>query len=63
MESSSFSLLAQTALAARDHLSATASSNERGERRMAALGATALFQEALLSALRAHLAEFKTVAR
>ena len=63
MDSSSFSVLAATALASRDRLTTTASASDRGEFRMAELGATALFQEAVLSALRAHLAELKTVAR
>jgi hypothetical protein len=62
-----FALAASRALGARDRLAALASearsSRGPGERRMAEIGASALFEEALLGALRAHLAELKAVAR
>lgn len=63
MESNSFGSLGVEALAARDRLSAAASLPGAQERRMSAVGSTALFEEALLGALRAHLAELKMVAR
>lgn len=63
MESNSFALLGMGAVAARDRLADAASTPGPQERRMAAIGSTALFEEALLGALRAHLTELKLVAR
>ena len=66
MEPNDFALAGRTALEARDRLSALAASSaasDTPERKMAAIGQAALFEEALLSALRAHLAEFKLVTR
>jgi len=42
---------------------ASLAANGADERHMAEIGSAALFEEALLSALRAHLAELKSVAR
>lgn len=62
MEPNNFSLAGARALQARDHLTSLARAGG-DERRMAEIGTTALFEEALLGALRAHLAELKLVAR
>ena len=50
-------------LEARDRLTMLSRLPSRDEHRMAEIGATALFEEALLGALRAHLAELKMVSR
>ncbi|MBV8074711.1 MAG: hypothetical protein JO140_04705 [Candidatus Eremiobacteraeota bacterium] len=65
MESNSFAFVGAKALASRDHLlaAAAAAAHEHRESRMAEIGAGAVFQEALLGALHAHLAELKLVAR
>jgi hypothetical protein len=62
MEANDFGFAGTQALEARDHLAQLA---QRGadERHMAEIGKTALFEEALLGALRAHLNELKIVAR
>ena len=58
-----FSAVATQAIAARDQLTALARLPERDEKRMAQIGASALFAEALLGALHAHLAEVRIVTR
>jgi hypothetical protein len=63
MEANVFPYLGARLLDARDRLTAIASEGGSSERRMAKAGANAVFQEALLGALRAHLAELRTVAR
>ena len=62
MEANDFSIAASRALEARDRI-ATMAAQGIDERKMADLGSTALFEEALLSALHAHLAELKMVTR
>ena len=51
------------ALDARRHVEALAPSAALNERASARLARAALFQEALLGALRAHVAELRTVAK
>ena len=63
MESNSFDFVGAALVASRDHLSKVAATAGGDERRMTEIGTTALFEEALLGALRAHLAELKSVAR
>jgi hypothetical protein len=63
MEPNQFGLLAARAIGARDELTALARLPERDEKRMAQIGETALFEEALLGALHAHLAEVRIVTR
>ena len=53
----------QAALAAREHVEQLAPGAAHDERASARLARAALFQEALLGALRAHAAELRTVAR
>jgi hypothetical protein len=52
-----------TALEARRQLESLAPGAARDERASARLARAALFQEALLGALRAHVAELRTVAK
>lgn len=54
---------AAAALAARDHFERLAPDAARDERNAARLAKAALFEEALLGALRARFAELRTVAR
>jgi len=61
MESNDFSVAGSRALEARDRLTSLAQQGD--DKHMAEIGATALFEEALLGALRAHLNELKIVAR
>lgn len=61
MESNAFASTGARALEARDRLAVLARNAD--ERTMPEIGATALFEEALLSALHAHVAELKMVAR
>ena len=63
MEPNDFAFAGSRALEARERLAMLSRLPDRDERRMAAVGTTALFEEALLGALRAHLAELKLVAR
>jgi len=51
------------ALAARDRLDVLAKEPARDERSAARVAKSALFEEALLGALKARLAELRTVAR
>ncbi len=51
------------ALAARDRLDAVAKAPARDERSAARVAKAALFEEALLGALKSRLAELRTVAR
>ncbi|HEY0394352.1 MAG TPA: hypothetical protein VGD01_07630 [Candidatus Elarobacter sp.] len=53
----------QAALAARERLERLAPDAARDERAAARVARAAVFQEALLGALRAHVAELRTVAR
>jgi hypothetical protein len=62
MEANDFGFAGARALDARDHLTALAQENG-DDRHMAEIGKTALFEEAMLGALRAHLNELKIVAR
>jgi hypothetical protein len=62
MEANDFSVAAARAIQARDRLTSLAQQGG-DERHMAEIGTTALFEEALLGALRAHLNELKIVAR
>jgi hypothetical protein len=62
MEANDFAFAGTRALEARDHLAQLAQQGG-DERHMAEIGKTALFEEALLGALRAHLNELKIVAR
>ena len=62
MEANDFSVAGARTLEARDRLSELAKKGG-DERHMAEIGTTALFEEALLGALRAHLNELKIVAR
>lgn len=55
--------LADAALAARSQLDAAARNAARDARGSAAFAQAALFEEALLGALRARFAELRTVAR
>ena len=54
---------AAASLAARDRLEALAPQAGRGEHASARLAQAALFEEALLGALRARFAELRTAAR
>ena len=54
---------ADASLAARDRIEALAPNAAGGERGAARLAQAALFEEALLGALRARFAELRTVAR
>jgi len=63
MEPNDFAVAGAGAIQARERLTALARLPDRDEGRMAAIGETALFEEALLGALRAHLGELKIVAR
>jgi hypothetical protein len=54
---------ASAALAARDRVELAARSAARDERGAAALARSALFEEALLGALKARFAELRTVAK
>mgnify|MGYP001194579672 CR=1 FL=1 len=54
---------AGASLAARDRVEALAPGAAHDERASARLAQAALFEEALLNALRARFAEFRTVAR
>ena len=54
---------AVASLAARDRIEALAPGAARDERGSARLAQAALFEEALLNALRARFAEFRIVAR
>ena len=54
---------AAASLAARDRIEHLAPGAARDERGSARLAQAALFEEALLNALRARFAEFRTVAR
>jgi hypothetical protein len=62
MEANDFALAGARTLEARERLTALAQQGG-DERHMAEIGTTALFEEALLGALRAHLNELKIVAR
>ena len=62
MEANDFPIAGARVLEARDRLTALARGGA-DERHMAEIGTTALFEEALLGALHAHLAELKLVAR
>jgi hypothetical protein len=53
----------EAALAARERLERLAPDAARDERAAARVARAAVFQEALLGALRAHVAELRTVAR
>jgi hypothetical protein len=55
--------IAAASLAARDRVEVLAPGAARDERASARLAQAALFEEALLNALRARFAEFRTVAR
>jgi hypothetical protein len=61
MEANNFAVAGARTLEARDRLTQLARQGD--ERHMAEIGSTALFEEVMLSALRAHLEELKTVAR
>jgi len=65
MESNSFAFVGAKALASRDQLLALgrAAAHDRGPQIMAEIGRSAVFEEALLGALHAHLAELKAVTR
>jgi len=63
MEPNDFAVAGAQAIEARERLTALARLPARDEQRMAAIGQTALFEEALLGAVRAHLSELKMVAR
>jgi len=63
MEANSFTAVGNAMLEARGRVLAAGGLPANDERRMAQLGTAALFEEALLGALRAHLGELKTVAR
>lgn len=63
MEANQFAFVGQRAIEARERLIALAQRPDRDQGRMAEIGTTALFEEALLGALRAHLSELKLVAR
>ena len=63
METNSFRLLGTAAADARGAVADAARQSEHPERRMAALASAALFEEALLGALRAHVSELRTVSR
>jgi len=63
MEPNAFGLIGKTALEARERLDKLALAPGPHERKMAEVGATALFEEALLAALHAHLNELRTVTR
>ena len=52
-----------TALAAREHVERLAPEAARDERAAARLARAALFEEALLGAVKAHLGELHTVAK
>ncbi len=54
---------ADAARAARDDVARLAPDAARDERATARIARAALFQEALLGAIRAHVAELRTVAR
>jgi hypothetical protein len=54
---------ASAALAARDRVELAAQAAARDERGAAALARSALFEEALLGALKARFAELRTVAK
>jgi len=62
MEANDFSVAGSRALETRERLTALAQAGGN-ERHMAEIGTAALFEEALLGALRAHLNELKIVAR
>jgi hypothetical protein len=62
MEANDFGFAGARALETRDHL-AHLTQQGGDERHMAEIGKAALFEEALLGALRAHLNELKVVAR
>ncbi len=62
MESNDFSVVGARTLETRERLTALAQQGG-DDKHMAAIGTTALFEEALLGALRAHLNELKIVAR
>ncbi|MGH7716121.1 MAG: hypothetical protein ACREML_09025 [Vulcanimicrobiaceae bacterium] len=62
MEPNDFAFAGTRALEAREHLTSLAQQHG-DEHHMAEIGKTALFEEALLTALRAHLNELKIVAR
>lgn len=53
----------EAALAARERVERLAPDAARDERASARLAQAAIFQEALLGALRAHAAQFRTVAK
>ncbi|MGH7659501.1 MAG: hypothetical protein ACRENA_01110 [Vulcanimicrobiaceae bacterium] len=61
MEPNQFATVAAQAVGARDRLTALARLPERDEKRMAQIGESALFEEALLGALHAHLSEVRIV--
>ena len=63
MELNSFAAVGTAMLDARKGVLAAGGHPASDERRMAELGSAALFEEALLGALRAHFGELKTVAR
>jgi hypothetical protein len=63
MEANDFTFAGSRTLEARDRLTMLSRQPTRDERRMAEIGTTALFEEALLGALRAHLEELKVVSR
>jgi hypothetical protein len=63
MEPNQFATVAVQTVKAREQLTALARLPERDEARMAQIGETALFEEALLGALHAHLAEVRIVTR
>jgi hypothetical protein len=62
MEANDFSFAGARALETRDHIAHLAQ-QAGDERHMAEIGKSALFEEAMLGALRAHLNELKIVAR
>lgn len=63
MEANDFAFAGSRVLEARDRLTLLSRLPARDERRMAEIRTTALFEEALLGALRAHLEELKVVTR
>jgi len=63
MEQNDFAVAGASAIEARERLTALARLPDHDTKRMAQIGTAAIFEEALLSALKAHLLEVKMVAR
>ena len=63
MEPNAFATVGARTIEAREELTSLARLPDHDERKMAQIGETALFEEALLGALRSHLSELKIVAR